>query len=224
MMPKQTRLAMLGVVALTTLALPAAAQTRQADSQATAKKKLYCWDQGGQRICSDTLPSEAVNQARDEFNARSGTRSAGIGRALSAEERAAAAAEKAQLQADQAAQETRKRTDQAMLLSFQSEEELRRVFNERTNIVDNNVHTARYNVASLREGLVSLLRQAGDRDLSGKPVSDKMAANIQQRHRELLRQQRLQASFEQQRADLEGEIEQILQRYRAVKGMPATAG
>jgi len=224
MMPKQTRLAMLVIAASAILALPVAAQNKQADSQAAAKKKLYCWDQGGQRICSDTLPSEAVNQARDEFNARSGTRSGGIGRALSAEERAAAAAEQAQLQADQAALETRKRTDQAMLLSFQSEEELRRVFNERTNIVDNNVRTARYNVASLREGLVSLLRLAGDRDLAGQKVSDKIAADIQQRHRELLWQQRLQASFEQQRADLEGEIEQILQRYRAVKGMPAAAG
>ena len=221
MMPKQTRLAMLGIAALTILALPAMAA--QTDQQAT-KKKLYCWDQGGQRICSDTLPSEAVNQARDEFNARSGTRSGGVGRALNAEERAAAAAEQAQLQADQAALETRKRTDQAMLLSFQSEEDLRRVFNERTNIVDNNVRTARYNVASLREGLVSLLRLASDRDLAGQKVPDKIAADIQQRHRELLWQQRLQVSFEQQRADLDGEIEQILQRSRAVKGMPPSAG
>lgn len=221
MMPKQTRLAMLGVAALATLALPAQAQS--SDPQAAAKKKLYCWDQNGQRICSDTLPAEAVNEARDEFNARSGTRSGGIGRALTAEERAAAAAEEAQRQADQAAEQTRKRTDQAMLLSFQSEDELRRVFNERTNIVDNNVQTARYNVASLREGLVSLLRAAADRDLAGQKVPDKIAADIQQRHRELLWQQRLQTSFEQQRADLEGEIEQILQRYRALKGMPAPA-
>lgn len=224
MMPKQTWRAMLGIAALTVLALPAPAQSRTADPQAAAKKKLYCWNQNGQRICSDTLPAEAVNQARDEFNAGSGTRSAEVGRALSAEERAAAAAEEAQRQADLAAEETRKRTDQAMLLSFQSEEELRRVFNERTNIVENNVRTARYNVTSLREGLVSLLRIAGDRELAGQPVAEKMAADIQQRHRELLWQQQLQASFEQQRADLEGEIEQILQRYRAVKGRPTAEG
>jgi hypothetical protein len=222
-MPKQTRLAMLGIAALTMLALPAAAQ-KQADPQAAAKKKLYCWNQNGQRICSDTLPADAINQARDEFSARSGTRSAEVGRAMSAEERAAAAAEQAQRQADQAAEETRKRTDQAMLLSFQSEDELRRVFTERTNIIENNVHTARYNVTSLREGLVTLLRAAGDRDLGGQKISDKMAADIQQRHRELLWQQRLQANFEQQRVDLEVEIEQILQRFRAVKGTPATAG
>jgi hypothetical protein len=43
------------------------------------------------------------------------------------------------------------------------------VFNERTGIVDNSIHTARYNVVSLREGLVSLLQTASDRELDGKP-------------------------------------------------------
>ncbi|HBK46726.1 MAG TPA: hypothetical protein DDZ67_09900 [Xanthomonadaceae bacterium] len=193
----------------------------QKSGQAASKKTLYCWDHNGQRICSDTLPPEAVNQARDEFNARSGLRSAEVERALNADERAAAAATEAQRKADEAAEQTRKRTDQAMLLSFQSEDELRRVFNERIGIIDNNIHTARYNVTSLREGLVSQLRSAGDRELGGQKVADKLAGEIQQRHRELLWQQRLQASFERQRAELDGEIEDILQRYRAMKGTPA---
>ena len=38
-------------------------------------------------------------------------------------------------------------------MSYQSEDDLRRVFNERTSIVDNSIRTARYNVTSLREGL-----------------------------------------------------------------------
>lgn len=214
-----SRLVPLGVALLAGLAAGASAQ----DKSAAGNKKLYCWNQNGQRICSDTLPPEAVNQARDEFNARSGLRSAEVERALNAEERAAALADAAQRRADEAAEQTRKRTDQAMLMSYQSEDDLRRVFGERSTIVDNNVRTARYNVASLREGLVTLLRSAGERELAGQKVNDKLAGDIRQRHAELVRQQQLQAGFEQQRRELESEIEQALQRYRALKGPSAAA-
>ncbi|MFT4247738.1 MAG: hypothetical protein QM581_06830 [Pseudomonas sp.] len=219
-MPNHFRLAALGIAAATSLAQAAPTQDR---SKQAASKKLYCWDQNGQRICSDTLPPEAVDQARDEFNANSGLRSAEIERALNAEERAAAAASEAQHRADEAAEQTRKRTDQAMLMRYQSEDDLRRVFSERTGIIDNNVRTARYNVASLREGLVMLLRNAGERELAGQKVSAKLAGDIRQRHAELLAQQRLQASFERQRQELDGEIGEILQRYRALKGAPTDA-
>ncbi|MBB5878603.1 hypothetical protein [Xanthomonas sp. 3498] len=198
---------------LALLALPVAAQQASAPS-----KKLYCWNQGGQRTCSDALPPEAVNQARDEFNATSGMRSAEVGRALNAEERAAAAADAAQQRADQAALETRKRTDQAMLLSYQTEDELRRVFAERIGIVDNNIQTARYNVESLRQGLIGLLSGAGARELAGQSVPAKTADDVQQRHRALLWQLRMQKNFEQQRLGLDQEIEDVLQRYRAARG------
>ncbi|WP_108834315.1 hypothetical protein [Xanthomonas fragariae] len=193
------------------VAAPAIAQDKP------AAKKLYCWNQNGARVCSDTLPSEAVNQARDEFNVNSGMRSAEVQRAMSSDERAAAAASAQQRQADLAAEQMRQRTDQAMLMSYQSEEGLRRVFTERIAIVDNNIHTARFNVTSLREGLASMLRSAGDRELAGQAVADKLAADIQQRHRELMTQLRLQTSFEQQRVALDGEIADVLQRYRAMK-------
>ncbi|MCC4616386.1 hypothetical protein LL972_10280 [Xanthomonas campestris pv. asclepiadis] len=217
MMPRHTRLALLAAVAAAVAAVPAIAQDKP------AAKKLYCWNQNGARVCSDTLPPEAVNQARDEFNARSGLRSAEVQRAMSGDERAAAAASAQQRQADLAAEQMRQRTDQAMLMSYQSEDDLRRVFNERIAIVDNNIHTARFNVTSLREGLASMLRSAGDRELAGQAVADKLAADIQQRHRELMAQLRLQTSFEQQRVALDGEIADILQRYRAMKEPPAGA-
>ena len=216
-MPIHTRLALLAAVAVAVVAAPGVAQDKP------AAKKLYCWNQNGARVCSDTLPPEAVNQARDEFNVKSGMRSAEVQRAMSSDERAAAAASEQQRQADLAAEQMRKRTDQAMLMSYQSEDDLRRVFNERIAIVDNNIHTARFNVTSLREGLASMLRAAGDRELAGQAVADKLAGDIQQRHRELMAQLRLQGSFEQQRTALDGEITDIRQRYRAMKGAQGTA-
>jgi len=143
---------------------------------------------------------------------------------LSEDERALAASDEVQRQVDQAALETRKRTDQAMLSSYQTEDQLRRVFGERISIVENSIRTARYNVASLREGLVSLLQTAGDRELDGKPVSPDMANGIKGRHRELLRQQQLQSGFERQRAELDVEIADIMRRYRELKGLQPAEG
>jgi len=191
---------------------------------AAPAKKLYCWNQNGQRVCSDALPSGAENLARDEISARSGLRTGQVQRALSEDERALAASDEVQRQVDQAALETRKRTDQAMLSSYQTEDQLRRVFGERISIVENSIRTARYNVASLREGLVSLLQTAGDRELDGKPVSPDMANGIKGRHRELLRQQQLQSGFERQRAELDVEIADIMRRYRELKGLQPAEG
>ncbi|HBS61588.1 MAG TPA: hypothetical protein DEB32_02415, partial [Stenotrophomonas sp.] len=114
--------------------------------------------------------------------------------------------------------QTRQRTEQAMLSTYENEADLRRVFVERTGILDNNIQTAHYNVASLRDALVTLLSTAGNRELAGSPVADKQAAEIRQRHTELLAQKRMQASFEQQRIALDAEIEETLQRYRLLKG------
>ncbi|MEG2980794.1 MAG: hypothetical protein RR831_14885 [Stenotrophomonas sp.] len=184
-----------------------------------ADKKLYCWNEGKERICSDALPADAVNNARDEFNANSGLRNAQVQRALNDEERAAASTAAAQVQLDQMAEQTRQRTEQAMLATYGDENALRRVFAERQEVLDNNLKTAQYNVASLRDSLVALLAAAGDRELAGGKVADKQAQAIGQRHTQLQLQQRLLASFEQQQQALKVEIESSLQRYRQLKGV-----
>ena len=217
--PSITRTVLL--LAASVLALPTLAQNKPADTG----KKLYCWDEGGKRTCSDTLPPEAVNNAREEFNARSGLRSAEVQRALTAEEQADAALADAQARVDAAAVETRKRTEQAMLSTYGSEDALRRVFSERAAIVDNNIKTAAYNVASLRNALATQLQAAGNKELSGQKVSEKQDADIRQRHGELQAQLRLQAAFEHQRKTLEVEINETLARYRVLKGIvPADGG
>jgi len=214
MMRNPSKTGATALLALAALALPALAQNKP-----EAGKKLYCWDEGGRRICSDTLPAEAVNNAREEFNARSGLRSAEVQRALTAEEQADAALAAAQAQVDAAAVETRKRTEQAMLSTYGSEDALRRVFNERAAIVDNNIQTAAYNVASLRDALATQLQAAGNKELSGQKIADKQADDIRQRHRELQAQLRLQAAFERQRKALDVEIDETLARYRVLKGI-----
>ena len=69
------------------LAVPFTVLAQSRDSGKT-EKKLYCWNEGKERICSDSLPADAVNHAREEFNAKSGLRNAQVQRALTDEERA----------------------------------------------------------------------------------------------------------------------------------------
>ncbi len=212
-------LCIIAVVLLATPCVAGAQPSRQPSGSADGQpKKLYCWNQGSERICSDALPASAVNNAREEFNARSGLRSGQVQRALSEDERADAAVAEAQARLDEMAQQTRQRTEQAMLSNYSNEADLRRVFTERVGILDNNINTARYNVASLRDALFTALAAAGDNELAGRPVGEKPAATIRKRHGELLAQQRMQATFERQRTELDAEIEETVQRFRLLKG------
>ena len=201
----------------------AAAQQQPRPARAEVAKKLYCWNEGGQRICSDALPAEAVNNAREEFSASTGQRRGEVQRALTGEERADAAVAAAQARLDLMARETRQRTEQALLANYTDEAELRRVFSERMAILDNNVTTARFNVASMRDALFNALAVAGDRELAGGKVTDKQAATIRERHGELVAQRRMRTTFERERAALEGEIEDTLQRFRLLKGLQPPA-
>ena len=79
------------------LAVPSTVPAQSRDG-GKVEKKLYCWNEGKERICSDSLPADAVNHAREEFNAKSGLRNAQVQRALTDEERAAASTQAQQQQ------------------------------------------------------------------------------------------------------------------------------
>ena len=95
------------------LGLALAAGAASAQQQGAAGKKLYCWNEGGRRVCGDALPASAVNSARTEISSKSGLPGARIERAPTAEERAAEAARQAEARtvAEQAAAEARNRDE-----------------------------------------------------------------------------------------------------------------
>src|SRR4249919_1450585 len=114
------------------LAILATVLASTAVSAQEVKKKLYRWvDKDGKVHYDDALPAEAVNQARQEFSANTGTETGAVDRALTPEEQAqkdaaAKAAADAKATADEQA-----RNEQAMLSSYDSEADLRRAYNER---------------------------------------------------------------------------------------------
>ncbi|GHA88480.1 hypothetical protein [Cognatilysobacter bugurensis] len=205
--------------ALVALAGPAAAQ-RNGDG---AAKKLYCWNENGSKVCGDALPATAVDSARTEISARSGLATGRVDRALSADERAAAAARaEAERQAALAA-EAQKRRELAMVESYASEAELRRAYEHRLSLSQGTLQSSRMAVTGLRQSLLSLLRRAGEAELMGKPVAKPLGDNIRTQHAELQRQQRLLTDHQREAAEVQGEFADTLARYRALKISAADA-
>lgn len=197
----------------------AGAGSAAAQTAPPAQKKIYCWDEGGRRVCGDALPASAVDRARTEISAKSGMATGQVGRALTDEERSAAqqAAEVARRQAE--AEAMQKRRDLAMVESYMTEDDLRRAYGERTALLDETLKASRLGLANLRLSLLSLLRQAGDLELAESPVPRKLTDSIRRQHAELLRQRQILQAQEADRTELDRELADSLQRYRKMRGV-----
>ena len=188
------------------------------------EKKIYCWNQGGQKVCGDALPASAANSARTEISSRSGLTTGRMDRALTGSERSAAeeAAEVARKQAEVLALQQRR--DLAMVESYMTEADLRRAYGERTILLDETLKASTLGLSNLRLSLLALLRQAGDRELGGEPVGKRLGNSIREQHGELLRQQQILVTQQQDRATLEHELQDSLRRYRELKRAETPAG
>lgn len=211
------RIIIIGFVLCAALAPADARQYRDSATGAT-ERRLYCWEEGGRKVCGDALPASAVDSARTEISPRSGLRVGQVGRALSAEERAAAEAEAAREKQAAEAVAAQQRRELAMAVSYNTEDDLRAAFGERIVLVDEALKTSRMGVANLRLSLLSLLRQASDLELQEKPVPKPLANNIVTQHNDLLRQQAIMAQQLEERASLDADLEYALERYRALRG------
>lgn len=181
------------------------------------EKKLYCWEQGGKKVCSDTLPPEQAAAARVELSSTDGRTLDAVARALTPEERRAAAEAKRLADAQADIDRASARRDQAMVESYTSEADLRRAFGERIILVEESIKGSVLAEENLRRGLVSQLSRASDLELAGKPVPQKLQDNIARQHDDL---SRLLAQLQQQRGErgvLTGEFNAALQRYRDLK-------
>lgn len=209
--------------ALTALAVLGLATSLHAQD---AKKKLYCWDDHGHKVCGDALPSTAVDSARTEFNAKSGMPTTQVGRALTPEEQAAAAAQAKAAADAAAAAEAEHRRLMAMVTTFPTEDDLRRAFDQRVSLNRDAMKTARMGVDGLRQSLVALLQRAGEAELNQHPVPKKLRDDIQTQHGQLLAQQAALASLQRESTTIQAQLDEAVARYRELKpqpGAPAAA-
>lgn len=183
----------------------------------SSQKKIYCWNEGGRKVCGDALPASATDSARTEISIKSGMATAHVDRSLNSEERANAAQAAAVARQQAEAEAMQKRRDLAMVESYMTEDDLRRAYGERTTLLDEAIKSSRLTVSTLRLSLISLLRQAGNKELSGEPVPKPLTNAIQAQHADLLRQGQILVAQQQDRAELGSELDDSLRRYRLMK-------
>lgn len=199
------------------VALPATAQDK------AAARKLYCWNEGGRKVCGDALPPSAVDSARTEINARSGLPARRVERALTPAEAEAARIAKAQADAKAQAEAAEARRDQAMAESYATEADLRRSFNARIVLLDESIKASTLGVEGLRRSLLNLLRRAGDVELEGKPVPRPLAGTIASQQAQLAKLRGVLATQQAERAQAQVELGVALARWRELRTPGPTA-
>ncbi|MGO1073805.1 hypothetical protein [Lysobacter sp. CA199] len=186
-------------------------------AQDATKKKLYCWNEAGRKVCGDALPAHAVDSARTEISAKSGLATARVDRALTAEERVAALDAERAARREALAEEARKRRDRAMAESYATEQDLRKSFQERIVLLEETVKASQLGIEGRRQTLLSLLRKAGEAELSNKPVGKVLADNIRNQHDELLHQQESLKEQLLERSSADQDLATALERYHVLK-------
>lgn len=198
------------------LALAASAGNAFADTKPAAKK-LYCWNEDGRKVCGDALPAHAVDSARTEISAKSGLPTGQVDRALTGEERIAAEQAAREARSAALAAESRKLRDRAMAESYATEQDLRNSFQERIVLLDETVKASQFGIEGRRQALLSLLRKAGEAELSSKPVGKTLAENIRGQHDELLHQQDVLKQQVLERSLADQDLSAALERYHTLK-------
>jgi len=210
-----------------TLALAIALALLAGGLNAQEKKKLYRWvDKDGKVQISDQLPPEAVNQARKEINDK-GQSTGNVDRALTEAERTAQAQQAlAQADAEKDA-EQKKRIEDAMMINYTTEDDLRRTYKERIDLLQQTIESTDISIKSIRGSLTGMLAQASEDELGKRPVDAGRAKQIQDMHAELLNQQAAQVTSRNDVKAMESEFAAVLARYRELRGTgttPAPAG
>lgn len=180
-------------------------------------QKLYRWvDAEGKVHYTDSLPPEAVNQARDELN-RSGMAVNRVDRALTEEERVAMEAEEAEARREAELKAERDKMDAVLLGSYATEADLERAYRERFDLLDQSLEAARVGIRSQEKSLNDLLAHAAGLERSGKPVPSSVQSSITAAHSQVDEQRAFLAKRERERENLQSEYDGIVARYRELK-------
>lgn len=194
-----------------------------ANAQNKSGPKLYRWvDKQGKVHYDDALPPEAVDQARREFSAKTGTVTGTVDRALTPEERAQQAA--ALLAAAEAAAgaNEQKRQEEIMMASYETEADMRRAYGERIALLTLTLESTEISIKSLRENLATILAQASDTELENRRVVEDRVGDIRELHAEKIKQQAFQVNRRAELESLNAEFARMLNRYRELRGASAT--
>jgi len=186
-------------------------------AQDAKEKKIYRWvDKDGKVQISDQLPPDAVDRARKEYNAKTGSLRNDVQSQLSPAEKAVAE-QQAKAEAAAMAAIKAKRIEQGILINYETEKELQRFFDERTDLLKQTIISLKASIQSRRALLISTLNELGEAEMNGQALDAgklKMLAETQMLVAKQTEQKdRLNVSY---RA-LQAEFALTLEKYRGMK-------
>lgn len=186
-------------------------------------QKLYRWtDKDGKVHYTDQLPPEAARDQREELN-KQGMTINRTERALTPEEQAARAVELAKLAEQQRLDEERAKMDAVLVGSYPAETDLQRSYQERFDLIEQSLESARVGIRSQEKSLADMLAHAADLERNGKPVNQTVIDSITQTRAQVAEQRSYLARRESEGAALRAEYNTLLKRYRELKGLPDPA-
>lgn len=177
----------------------------------------YKWTDGeGNLHYADALPPEAVKFGYEIVSAQ-GVVIKHVDRPKTSDERAAAKADLAKAQAAKESQEARARNDQQMLSAYPTEEDLKRAQHQQSEMMDQNLNSARISLQSQEKSLAELLGHAADLDSSGKSVPPPLAKKIGDMRKLVEDQRTYIARKEKERDNTVAHFDDELAHYRSLK-------
>lgn len=179
--------------------------------------RIYCWVQNGRKTCGNVVPPEATNASRTVIDGRTGLPISSIDRVLTPEEQAASTEQRRQEARAEAAAAAARRRDMAMVMTYDTEADLMRAYDERTTVADDAIRSSLIGEKSMRTTLATLLDQANGQQLNGSTVGQPLLDKIRMQHTLLEQHMRVLGEQRSNRKALDGERQDALARYRAHK-------
>lgn len=192
-------------------------------SDAQAQRKLYRWtDKDGNVHYTDTLPAEAAKDKQEELNSQGMTVKT-TERVRTAEEQAAWEAEQAELEKVRLVAEQKAKMDSVLVSSYPAESDLQRAYRERFDLIEQSLESARIGIRSQEMSLAELLDHAADLERNGKPVPVQIRDSITRARSQVADQRAYLTRRETERTALRAEFDELLARYRELKGITPPA-
>lgn len=188
-----------------------------ARSKPGAKQKIYkCKDAQGQIYYSQSYdPKLCGAQGGAQLNEQ-GLPVKQIERVKTPEELAAEKAKAEQEAAAKQAIEDRKRDDQVLLMSYASEDDLKRSHEQQMQAIDTAIATTNMQLGNQQKSLADLLASAAEAERAGRPVPPALATSIATVRTQIEEQNTYIARKEAEKADAEKSFAEKLAHYREV--------
>jgi hypothetical protein len=183
----------------------------------TQTHSRFKWtDAEGNLHYGDVLPAEAAKYGYDIVNSQ-GIVIKHVDRAKTAEEKAAAKAEIAKAQAAKDAADRRVHTDQQLLAAYPTEDDLKRAQRHQSEMMDQNLSSARVSLQSQEKSLAELLGHAAELESSGKAVPPSLAQRIGEMRKQVEDQRAYITRKEGERDATVARFDEDLAHYRELK-------